>query len=237
MSSTCVRAFGDDGPPALLTILYFGGAVPLGASGPPLLVLFSIVPWIGVMMAGYAFGAVMGWPAEERRRFALRLGIALTALFVALRAIDIYGDPRPWSASQWPPLLAFLGTTKYPASLAFLLMTLGPMFILIALAERWRGRLVEMTTTFGRVPLFYYLLHIPVIHLAAIAVSLAREGQINAWLFGNHPMAPPPVPEGYAWSLMLLYLVFAACVIVLYFPCRWFARLRSERASRWLSYL
>ena len=231
------QAFGDDGPPALLTILYFGGAVPLGASGPPLLVLFSIVPWIGVMMAGYAFGAVMAWPAEERRRFALRLGIALTALFVALRAIDIYGDPRPWSPSQLPPLLAFLGTTKYPASLAFLLMTLGPMFILIGLAERWRGRVVEMTSTFGRVALFYYLLHIPVIHLAAIVVSLVREGQINAWLFGNHPMAPPPVPEGYAWSLMLLYVVFAACVIVLYFPCRWFARVRSERSSRWLSYL
>ena len=111
-------------------------------------------------------------------------------------------------------------------------MTLGPMFIPIGLAERWRGRLVDMTATFGRVPMFYYLLHIPVIHLAAIAVSLIREGQINRWLFGNHPMAPPPVPEGYAWSLILLYLVFALYVIVLYFPCRWFARVRSERASR-----
>jgi hypothetical protein len=95
----------------------------------------------------------------------------------------------------------------------------------------------EMTTIFGRVPLFYYLLHIPVIHLAAIAVSLVREGQINPWLFGNHPMAPPPVPDGYMWSLALLYAVFVACVIGLYFPCRWFARVRAERSSRWLSYL
>ena len=80
-------------------------------------------------------------------------------------------------------------------------MTLGPMFVLLALAERWRGRFVDVITTFGRVPMFYYLLHIPVIHAAACLVSLVREGRVNPWLFGNHPMAPPPVPDGYTWSL------------------------------------
>jgi hypothetical protein len=90
---------------------------------------------------------------------------------------------------------------------------------------------------FGRVPMFYYLLHIPVIHLAAMVVSLAREGRVNPWLFGNHPLAPPDVPDGYAWSLPLLYMVFVLCVAVLYVPCRWYARVRAERRSRWLSYL
>jgi hypothetical protein len=85
--------------------------------------------------------------------------------------------------------------------------------------------------------MFYYLLHIPVIHTAAIIVSLVREGRVNPWLFGNHPMAPPPVPDGYMWSLGLLYLVFAVCVVVLYFPCRWYAEQRAARRSRWLSYL
>jgi len=190
-------------------------------------VLYVIVPWIGVMMCGYAFGA--------HHSIALRLGIAMTIAFVVLRAIGVYGDPRPWT-SEAPPLM-FLATTKYPASLQFLLMTLGPMLILLSFAESWRGKIAGVLETFGRVPFFYYLLHIPVIHLAACIVSLIREGSVNPWLFGNHPMAPPPVPEGYMWSLGLLYLVFAICVIALYFPCRWFARIRATRRSAWLSYL
>ena len=236
-SAPLQQAFGDNGPNWLLQLAYFGGAVQLGSSGPPLLVLYVIVPWIGVMMTGYAFGRVMQLPAERRRRVCLVIGLLATALFVVLRGLDVYGDPRPWSGSRLPAFLAFLSTTKYPASLLFLLMTLGPTLILLAVSERWRGMLVEATTTFGRVPLFYYLLHIPVIHIAAVVVSLIREGRVNEWLFGNHPLAPPPVPDGYMWSLGLLYLVFAACVITLYFPCRWFARLRATRRSAWLSYL
>ena len=231
------QAFGDSGPNWILKILYFGGAVQLGGSGPPLLVLFVIVPWIGVMMAGYAFGQVMLMPPERRRAICIKLGLALTAAFIVLRALDLYGDPRPWHASKLPSLLAFLGTTKYPASLDFLLMTLGPMLVLVGLAENWRGRLTEVATTFGRVPFFYYVLHIPLIHLAACVVSLVREGRVNPWLFGNHPLAPPDVPPGYTWSLGLLYLVFLICVTVLYFPCRWYARLRATRRSKWLSYL
>lgn len=221
-------------PSTPLKFLYYGGLVNLGEA--PLFVLYVIVPWIGVMMAGYAFGELLATATPERRRaIALRLGIAMTLLFVILRWLDVYGDPRHWRDNPMP--LGFLATTKYPASLLFLLMTLGPMLILLALAERWRGRVVDVVSTFGRVPLFYYLLHIPVIHLAACIVSLIREDHVNAWLFGNHPMAPPPVPDGYRWSLALLYLVFVLCVIALYFPSRWFARLRAERKSAWLSYL
>jgi uncharacterized membrane protein len=253
------QAFGEAGPPWPLTFLYFGGGVQLGESGPPLLVLFVIVPWIGVMMAGYAFGAVMELPAARRRSLSIRIGIAVTASFIALRALDVYGDPRrfrqlppavsaqaggaPAAAPTSPPVggmrqvIRFLNTTKYPASLSFLLMTLGPMFLLLGLAEGRRGRVADIATTFGRVPFFYYVLHIPLIHLAAVIVSLVREGSVNPWLFGNHPLAPPEQPPGYMWSLSLLYLVFVLCVTALYFPCRWFAKVRSTRKSRWLSYL
>ena len=239
------QAFGDNGPPALLTLLYFGGAVPLGDGGPPLLVLFVIIPWIGVMMCGYAYGRIVEASAERRRALALTLGGVLCAAFVVLRGLDVYGDPRPWHTSRLTGLLAFLNTTKYPASLSFLLMTLGPMFVLLGVAERVHGlhglhgtnRVATALITFGRAPMFYYLLHIPVIHAAAVLVSLVREGRVNAWLFGNHPMAPPPVPEGYAWSLALLYFVFAVCVVLLYYPCRWFAQQRARQHSAWLSYL
>jgi uncharacterized membrane protein len=231
----------------LLKVLYLGGAIQLGANGPPLLVLFVIVPWVGVMLAGYAFGPVMTMSPEQRRAVCLRLGVALIAAFLLLRFADVYGDPRHWrlpssgaslpASSHTPAPLRFLGTTKYPASLDFLLMTLGPLFVLLGLVERARGRVAEWLRTFGRVPFFYYLLHIPVIHAAACVVSLAREGRVDPWLFGNHPMAPAPVPPGYTWSLALLYFVFAVCVVILYFPCRWFARLRATRRYPWLSYL
>jgi hypothetical protein len=111
------------------------------------------------------------------------------------------------------------------------------MFILLSFAEGWRGKIAEIIATFGRVPMFYYLLHIPLIHFAACIVSLVREGHVNVWLFANHPMTAGPAPPGYTWSLGLLYAVFAACVTLLYFPCRWYAQLRAGRKSKWLSYL
>ena len=232
------RLAGDGALSKVLYVGFFQGPIMLGESGPPLIVLYSIIPWIGVMAAGYAFGQVMTLDEARRRRIALTIGLSAIALFLLLRGLDVYGDPRPWRGDErLPAVFAFLNTAKYPASLSFLLMTLGPMFVALAFAERWRGKIADAIATFGRVPLFYYLLHIPLIHIAACIVSLIREGRVNPWLFGNHPMDPPPVPDGYMWSLGLLYLVFALCVIALWFPCRWFARLRETRRDAWLSYL
>jgi uncharacterized membrane protein len=220
---------------AIGQFLYFGGAVQLGANGPPLLILYVLIPWIGVMMAGYALGAVMQLPAERRDAICLRIGVAAVIAFVVLRAVGVYGDPRAWKPAMG--VLGFLNTAKYPASLQFLLMTLGPMFLLLPYAERARGRVADALVTFGRVPFFYYLLHIPTIHLAACVVSLIREGSVNPWLFGNHPLDPGPVPPGYRWSLGLLYLVWAVVIAVLYVACRWYAGYKAAHRSRWLSYL
>jgi len=228
------HAFGPDGPNWLLRILYFGGAVEIGKSGPPLLILYVLVPWVGLMFAGYAFGPILQKPAEARRRISLQLGSALTALYVALRLLGIYGDPRPWDRHS---LFSFLNTAKYPASLEYLCMTIGPMFLLWAIVEGWTGRLAKIIETFGRVPMFYYLLHIPLIHLAACIVSLIREGYVDAWLFTNHPLDPGPLPAGYMWSLSLLYLVYAVCLVLLYFPCRWYARLKATKRSGLLSFI
>lgn len=225
-------------------ILYLGGGFQVGPHGPPLLVLFVIVPWIAVMMTGYAFGAVMQLPVERRRAIMLRLGIGAIVTFLVLRALDVYGDPHHWhvavgaaAATRAPAPLRFLATNKYPASLLFLLMTLGPMFVGLAFAEGFRGRVADVLSTYGRVPFFYYMLHIPLIHASACVVSLVREGHMDAWLFANHPMIPGPVPPGYTWSLPLLYLVWALCVAALYAPCRWFARVKATHRSPWLSYL
>ncbi len=223
----------------LWQILYFGGGFKILGSGPPLIILYSLVPWIGVMAAGYAFGWVMLQPAEKRNRLCLGIGLGATALFLVLRGFNIYGNPWPWGGpqSRMPAVLAFFNTNKYPASFQFLLMTLGPTIALIPLLELARGAIARWLTVIGRVPLFYYLLHIPLIHLVAVPISMVRTPASTGWLFTNHPMIPPDVPEGYMWSLRLLYLVTAGVVILLYYPCRWFAARKATSANPWLKFL
>jgi uncharacterized membrane protein len=197
--------------------------------------LYVIVPWIGVMAIGYAFGTVMTYTPERRRTVCLRIGLSATALFVIIAGIMVAREPsRPGAPAV---LLRMLNQRKYPASPLFLMMTLGPLLTFLPFAEQMRGRVASVLATFGRVPMFYYLLHIPLIHAAALVVSLIRTGGIDPWLFGNHPMAPPPVPEGYRWSLPLLYLVFAIVVALLYWPCRWYANLKARGTSRVLRYI
>ena len=218
----------ESGAAGLWTFLYFGGEVGRIA------VLYSIVPWIGVMALGYAFGTWFQLPPDRRRKLCLAIGGGAIALFLVLRGFNLYGDPRPWTAARW---LSFLGTTKYPASLLFLLMTLGPTIALVPLLERARGWWAEALAVFGRVPFFYYVLHIPLIHALALIVARIRSPAAIPWLFTNHPMWPPEAPPGYQWSLLLLYLVFAVAIVILYFPCRWFADLKARRRDKWLSYL
>jgi uncharacterized membrane protein len=224
----------------LWQILYFGGPIQLGQNGPTLMVLYSIVPWIGVMAAGYAFGAVITLEPARRNRVCVAIGASAIVLFLVLRAVDVYGDPRHWHISTPTPMptaFRFINTVKYPASLQFLLMTLGPMILLLPLAERAQGKMGEFFEIFGRVPMFFYLLHIPAIHLAAVIVSLVREGRADPWLFTNHPMMNPPPPDGYMWSLALLYAVFIVVIAALYLPCRAYARRKATNPAPWMRYI
>ena len=237
-----------DGLSWLRNILYVGFfAEPLrigGEGGPPLIVLYTIIPWIGVMAAGYAFGKILTLEPARRNRLCLQIGLGAIALFLLLRGTNGYGDPRPWAAPQpdgegpsLPAYLSFLNTAKYPASLSFLLMTLGPTIALIPLLERARGSVAGWLTVFGQVPFFFYLLHIPLIHALALVVSLIRGGSVSPWLFENHPMGNPGPPDGYTWNLGLLYLVWAIATVLLYFACRWFADVKQRRRDWWLRYL
>ena len=224
---------------------FYAGPIQLGADGPNLIVLYSIIPWIGVMAAGYAFGKVVTLEAAQRRKFCFVIGLSAIALFLVLRGFNLYGDPRPWHAPaaaqdvghSMPSLLSFLNTTKYPASLSFLLMTLGPIIGLAPLLEGFTGALARWITVFGRVPFFYYMLHIPLIHALALLICKIKLGYVSPWLFANHPMGNPEPPEGYQWSLPLLYLTWAITVVLLYFACRWFAERKARRADWWLKYL
>ncbi|HEX8503595.1 MAG TPA: hypothetical protein VF659_23630, partial [Pyrinomonadaceae bacterium] len=209
------------------------------------LVAYPLVPWIGVMAAGYAFGSLLTLERERRRRILFMLGGAAVLLFVALRALNVYGDPRPWGFQErgaWYTFLSFLNTTKYPPSLLFLLMTLGPSIIAVALFDRGAGRephaLLRPFVVFGRVPMFYYLLHFPLLHLAAVAFAYAKYGRAE-WLFLNWPPpgAPQLEPPGYGYDLLVVYLVWLGVVLALYPLCRWFAGVKRRRRDAWLSYL
>jgi uncharacterized membrane protein len=209
--------------------LYFGGQVSLSSAGPRIDILYVIVPWVAVMAAGYGFGKLLTRPADERNKWCVRIGLIAIALFIVLRTFNVYGDPRPWSPQQ---PLSFINTNKYPASLSFLLMTIGPLIALMPLFDRGRNAFMNALELFGRVPLFFYVAHIPLIHSAAIVVSLIRTGTITPWLFGNFPVEPPPQPPGYMWSLPLLYLVWAICVAILYWACRVWQQ-RSSATTRY----
>jgi uncharacterized membrane protein len=218
--------------------------------GPALFVAYPLVPWIGVMAAGFCLGRMYAPTIElahprfsegGRSRFLIRLGLVLTAAFVVLRVINLYGDPAPWSGQRTPidTVLSFLNTTKYPPSLQFLLMTLGPAIALLGWIDGARPREGHPLLVFGRVPLFYFVVHLPLIHALAIVLTWITYGA-QSFLF-----TPPPTlgtsrdlfPPGYGWSLGVAYLVWIAAVAILYPICLWFSRVKQRRREWWISYL
>jgi len=195
---------------------------------------YPLVPWVGVMAAGYALGCLLPRDAHERRRLLVRLGLALTVQFVVVRAINVYGDPVPWTSQPRGPVftvLSFLKCEKYPPSLDYLLMTLGPALLAIAAFElRPLNRLTSWMRTFGRVPLFFYLCHLYVLHLVTIAMFLPslRDPAFRARLFDRG--AP-------GWGLAPAYLAWIVAVVALYPLCRWYEKLKQRSRNPWLSYL
>ncbi len=208
-----------------------GSEVRLGSNGPAVTVLYTIVPWIGVMAAGYAFGSVM--VRQDAGRQCVRIGFAATTLFIVfggLMAVMQDGSP------DGPPLwIRFLNQRKYPASPLFLLMTLGPTIAVIPFAERARGWFAGVLTTFGRVPMFYYLLHIPLIHAIALVAWFLRDGAAHPERFATAPYVS--IPPNQRWGLGLLYLVWLVAVASLYPLCRWYARVKAARPDSWLRFI
>lgn len=197
-------------------------------------VRYPLIPWIGVLALGYAFGPVMQLPAAERRRWLVRGGLALTVGFVLLRATNLYGDARLWSLRSDPmqTLISFLNTQKYPPSLLYLLMTLGPGLLLLRAFEGLRGAAASVLLVFGRVPLFYYVLHLPLLQVMAgvlIGLTAGRAG------YAPNPSGGPPI--GWGWGLGTVYLAWLTMLLLLYFPCRWFMGVKARRKDWWLSYL
>jgi uncharacterized membrane protein len=237
----------------LWTFLHVPGGFPIGGNYF-FFILYTVIPWVGVMAAGYALGAVLRNPAAARQRTIFWIGASATLLFVVLRAGGLYGNlPTglpfgiPFSTGSWqhfPSLtltvISFFNVEKYPPSLQFLLMTLGPALMLLAWMDRVTqgGRLNLLgrwILVYGRVPMFYYVVHLFVLHFMTIAVALLTHQPVMQLLHGAFWAGQPPA--GYGHGLPFIYAMWALAVILLYWPCAWFAGVKARRRDWWLSYV
>lgn len=212
-------------------------------AGKPVLVTYTFLPWIGVMAAGFCFAQIFLLEPSARQRIMLRLGAALTIAFIIIRTVNFYGDPLPWSHQRSAvfTLLSFLNCTKYPGSLDFLLMTLGPSLLVLAWFDRMKFGAANPLIVFGRTPMFYFVLHFYLIHLLAVLAAYLRYGaSATAFIFNPLPSMGGPqklFPSGFGYSLWIVYAVWVLVLLLLYPVCRWFARIKATRRDWWLSYL
>jgi uncharacterized membrane protein len=210
--------------------------VPGFAIPGKLLVAYPLVPWVAVMALGWVLADIYRWEPERRRRLLTWSGAGAVAAFVLLRALNGYGNPGGWTPQRTAALTvaSFLNVRKYPPSLMFLLMTLGPALIALALTERARGAVANWLQVYGRVPLFFYVVHIVVAHAVGVALALAQGGTLM-----RIPVITDPgsLPAWYGVSLPGVLVAWALVVALLYLPCRWFAALKERSDNRWLEYL
>jgi uncharacterized membrane protein len=223
---------------ALLAILHGPGFVMTGPH--TVFASYPLIPWIGVTAAGFALAKIYDWDPARRRRFLIAAGAVASVAFVALRAVNAYGDPSRWKhqAATVTTVLSFLNTTKYPPSLLFLLMTLGPALLMLAAVDEGLPRWLRPVLVYGKVPMFYYVLHFAWIHVLAVAVCYARYHDAH-WMFespdlAHYPFSPPP---GWGYSLPIVYAIWIGVVVSLYPLCHWFAGVKARRRDPWLSYL
>jgi len=222
----------------LWNILHEPGLIKIGHFQAA--VAYTLVPWFAVMALGFCFGRIIVLPAGQRRRWLTGLGLGCIAAFMIIRGINGYGDPFPWSHEfSGMTALAFLRCTKYPPSLDFLLMTMGPAFLLLAWFDRLKFSLGNPLIVFGRVPFFYFVVHFYLIHLLTVPLALVHYGRAAFLL---HPMpsvggAAELYPPNYGYGLATVYAVWVAVLIMVYPLCRWFSDLKRRRKDWWLSYL
>ena len=212
--------------------------IPLGGSRS-ILMFYTALPWTGVMLLGYAFGTIykQEYEAKRRRYLIFVSGIAVTLVFILLRLVNMYGDPAPWTVQKDGMLtfLSFLNTTKYPPSLMYVCMTLGPALIVLALTETAQNRLAKILMVYGRVPFFYYVLHFFLIHTLLVVLFYWSGCTSKDIVDPNIPFNFRPLHFGY--GLPVVYLIWFCVIAALYFPCKWFNRYKATHDQWWLSYV
>lgn len=209
--------------------------------GTSALVPYPVLPWFGILLLGYCLGEwyIKDFNDARRRKLLVRTGVSAILLFLLLRSFNLYGDPSPWTEQKSPmyTLLSFLNVTKYPVSLQYTLVTLGPVLIGLSLLERIKTDALRPLIVFGRVPLFYYVLHFYLLHLGALILYIANSGKNISEIDFHFNAGFGGLPVGYGYPLIAAYIAWLAVVLILYPVCKAYNRYKSNHRSWWLSYI
>lgn len=196
------------------------------------------LPWLGIMLVGFASGKFFELPAEKRKILFVKIGLGAMLLFIGIRLVNIYGDPAPWSGQKNTlfTFLSFMNITKYPPSLLFCLITLGIMFLILGFAEHAKGRFMKFTSVYGKVPLFYFLVHFYLIHIIILAIMFIQG---FTWAQLDFASGTFGRPKGLISGITLwaVYVIWIAVVLILYKPCVWYGKYKAENKKWWLRYI
>jgi uncharacterized membrane protein len=220
----------------ILSSLFLPGAFPI-TSKTTFVMAYPPIPWLGIMLAGFAAGKFFQLSSSIRKKIFLRIGLAALTLFIIIRFINIYGDSFPWSVQKngLYTFLSFINITKYPPSLLFCLLTLGVMFLILRFSEGLKNKFNDFVIVYGKVPLFYFLVHFYVVHLIMLAMVYIQGFKTSDLIFGFNFGRPK---EGSGISLFMVYLVWIIVVIVLYPVCKWYGKYKAVHKEKvWLRYL
>jgi uncharacterized membrane protein len=222
---------------SVVSLFFSPGSFPLSA-GSIFVMAYPPVPWLGIMLTGYASGKFFELPVEKRKRLFMKIGSFAILLFIGIRFINIYGDPAKWSSQKTGlfTFLSFMNVTKYPPSLLFCLVTLGIMFLLLALAETPMNKPGKMVSVYGKVPLFYFLIHFFLIHLMMLALMFLQGFSWSQMDFASGTFGRPKAVQS-GVQLWVIYLIWIAVVIILYKPCLWYGNYKATHKHWWLKYM
>lgn len=221
---------------AILSPLFLPGAFPFLHS--VFIMAYPPIPWLGIMLVGFAIGKYFELADIKRQKLFLKIGFAALVLFIIIRYVNVYGDTIPWSIqkSSLHTFLSFLNITKYPPSLLFCLITLGIMFLTLAFSERAKSKASNIISVYGKVPMFYFLIHFFVIHLLLLAILILQGFHWSQLDFASGTFGRPKNMES-GLPLWAVYLIWAGVVIILYEPCKWYGKYKATHKHWWLKYL
>jgi uncharacterized membrane protein len=215
----------------------FGPAV-FPFAGKAFIMGYPPIPWLGIMLVGFSTGKFFEMAEEQRKKIFVKIGWSALALFIIIRFINVYGDPVLWSVQKDSvfTFLSFMNVTKYPPSLLFCLATLGIMFLLLAFAEKFHSKVKKMTLVYGKVPLFYFVIHFYVIHFLTLFMLFAQGFNFSQFEFASGTFGRPKGIES-GLPLWSIYLIWIFVVALLYKPCQWFGKYKAESKNWWLKYI
>ena len=222
---------------AIVSPFFSPTVIPFFA-GKVFFIAYPPIPWLGIMLVGFAFGQFFMKEQSERKKLFVKIGFSALSLFAIIRFINIYGDPALWSVQKNAvfTFLSFMNVTKYPPSLLFCLVTLGILFLLLAFADQFHNRIKKVTTVYGRVPLFYFVVHFYVIHIITLFMLLLQGFNWSQFEFATGTFGRPKNLES-GLPLWAIYLIWLCVVSILYQPCVWFGEYKTRKSHWWLRYI